>query len=83
MHISGIVAVSFIGGGNRNTRSSNQWFHPGTPVSSANKTDRHCITETLLKVALNIITLTQQDTKKTTYEVVVVCLSLIVFFHFR
>jgi hypothetical protein len=31
------------------------WFSPGTPVSSTNKTDRHDITEILLKVALNII----------------------------
>ena len=29
------------------------WFSPGTPVSSTNKTDRHDITEILLKVALN------------------------------
>jgi len=33
-------------------------FFPGTPVSSANRTDRHDITEILLKVALNNITLT-------------------------
>ena len=26
------------------------WFSPGTPVSSTNKTDRHEITEILLKV---------------------------------
>ena len=32
------------------------WFSPGTPVSSANKTDRHDITEILLK-ALNTIIL--------------------------
>jgi hypothetical protein len=32
------------------------WFSLGTPVSSTNKTDRHDITETLLKVALNTIT---------------------------
>jgi hypothetical protein len=31
---------------------------PGTPVSSTNKTDHHNIAEILLKVALNIITLT-------------------------
>jgi hypothetical protein len=31
------------------------WFSPGTPVSSTNKTDRHDITEILLKVALNTI----------------------------
>jgi hypothetical protein len=29
-----------------------QWFSPGTPDSSTNKTDRHDITEILLKVAL-------------------------------
>jgi hypothetical protein len=34
-----------------------QWFSPGTPVSSTNKTDHHGITEILLKVALNTITL--------------------------
>ena len=33
------------------------WFTPGTPVSSTNKTDRHDITEILLKVALNTIIL--------------------------
>jgi len=33
-----------------------QWFSPGTPVSSTNKTDHHAITEILLKVALNTIT---------------------------
>jgi hypothetical protein len=33
-----------------------QWFSPGTTVSSTSKTDRHDITEILLKVALNIIT---------------------------
>ena len=32
-----------------------QWFSPGTSVSSTNKTDRHDITEILLKVALNTI----------------------------
>jgi hypothetical protein len=34
------------------------WFSLGTPVSSTNKTDIHDITEILLKVALNTITLT-------------------------
>jgi hypothetical protein len=29
------------------------FFSPGTPVSSTNKTDRHDITEILLKVVLN------------------------------
>jgi hypothetical protein len=32
-----------------------RWFSTGTPVSSTNKTDRHDITEILLKVALNSI----------------------------
>ena len=31
------------------------WFSPGPPVSSINKTDRHDLTEILLKVALNTI----------------------------
>ena len=31
-------------------------FSPCTPISSTNKTDRHYITEILLKVAMNIIT---------------------------
>jgi hypothetical protein len=35
------------------------WISPGTPVSSTNKTDCHDITEILLKVTLNTITLTR------------------------
>ena len=34
-----------------------RWFSMGTSVSSTNKADRHDITEILLKVALNTITL--------------------------
>jgi hypothetical protein len=34
---------------------TDQWFSPGTPVSSTNKTDCHDIIETLLKVVLNTI----------------------------
>ena len=41
-----------------NFLQTDQWFYPGTPVSSNNKTDCHYITEILLKVALNTITLT-------------------------
>jgi hypothetical protein len=37
--------------------ATGRWFSPGTPVSSTNKTDRHDITEILLKVALTIINL--------------------------
>ena len=33
-------------------------FSPGTLVSSNNKTDRHITTEILLKVVLNVITIT-------------------------
>ena len=33
----------------------NKWFSPSTPVSSTNETDRHDITEILLKAALNTI----------------------------
>ena len=45
------MAVSFIATG--------RWFSPGTSVSSTNKTDRHDITEILLKEVLNIITITK------------------------
>ena len=36
--------------------ATGQWFSPGTPVSSNNKTNCHYIIEILLKVALNTIT---------------------------
>ena len=42
-----------------------QWFSPGTPVSSTNKTDRHNITEILLKVAL----ITIKQTNKTYFSI--------------
>ena len=38
--------------------ATGRWFFPGTLVSSTNKTDRHDITEILLKVALNTLTQT-------------------------
>ena len=38
--------------------AAGQWFSPGTPVSSTNKTDRHDIDEILLKLALNTKSLT-------------------------
>jgi len=37
--------------------ATGRWFSVGTPVSSTNKTDRPDITEILLKVVLNTITL--------------------------
>ena len=42
--------------------ATGRWFCLETPVSSTNKTDRHNITEILLKVALNNITLTPNHT---------------------
>jgi len=36
-----------------------RWFSPGTSVFSTNKTDRDYITDLLLNVALNTITITQ------------------------
>ena len=44
-----------------------QWFSPGTPVSSSNKTSCHDITEILLKVALS--TINYQSTKPTSMHV--------------
>jgi hypothetical protein len=38
--------------------ATGQWFSPHTPVSSTSKIDHHDITEILLKVVLNILTLT-------------------------
>ena len=40
------------------------WFSPGTPVFSTNKTDRHDISEILLKVGLNTKTLTPYNSKQ-------------------
>jgi hypothetical protein len=42
--------------------AEDQWL---SPVSSTNKIDRHDITEILLKVALNIMTLTLLKQNKT------------------
>ena len=39
-----------------------RWFSPRTPLFTTNKTDRHDITEILLKVALNTITLSLSTT---------------------
>ena len=47
-----------------------RWFSLGPLVSSTNKTDRHDISEILLKVALNSIKQTnKQNRKKTMLEV--------------
>ena len=42
--------------------AAGRWFSLGTSVSSTNKTDCHHITEILLKVAFNTITLTPSST---------------------
>jgi hypothetical protein len=39
----------------RNQQQPCQWFFPGPPVTSTNKTDHHNIIEIMLKVALNTI----------------------------
>ena len=46
-----------------------RWFSPDLPVSSTNKTDRHDITEILLKVAL----ITTQQTNKQYYIMITSC----------
>jgi hypothetical protein len=54
--------------------AAGRWFSQGTPVSSTNKTDRHDITEILLKVGLNTITLTPFC-----FVIVLCCFALMVF----
>jgi hypothetical protein len=48
------------------------WFSPSPLVSSTNKTDRHDITEILLKVALNTIKPTEQRNDRNTYFIKIV-----------
>jgi len=43
--------------------ATGRWFSLGTLVSSTNKTDRHDITDILLKVALNAITPPLENSK--------------------
>ena len=45
--------------------ATGRWFSMGTPVSSTNKTDRHDVTEILLKVALNTIKQTNKQKSNT------------------
>jgi hypothetical protein len=44
-----------------NDFSTGPWFSQSTQVSSTNKTDHHYITEILLKVVLNTITINPYD----------------------
>ena len=49
-----------------------RWFSPSTPVSSTNENNCHDITEILLKVAFNTITiLTQQNNTKWQIETLI------------
>jgi hypothetical protein len=53
--------------GNCHMENTNgQWFSPGPPVSSTNKTNLHDIAEILLKVALNTIKQTNKQSNKQT-----------------
>jgi hypothetical protein len=47
--------------------ATGQWFSPSPLVSSTNKTDRHDITEILIKVALNTIKQTNKQQKRRHY----------------
>jgi hypothetical protein len=55
--------------------ATGQWFSPGTPVSSTNKTDHDDITEILLKVALNTIKQTKTNIQLALFLLLIVCLS--------
>ena len=55
--VQGEVNSTTLGGKVFQCLATSRWFSPGTPVSSTNKTERHDITELLLKVALNTITI--------------------------
>ena len=48
--------------------ATGRWFSLGTLVFSTNKTDRHDLTEILLKVALNTIILNPQNLSKVTFQ---------------
>ena len=54
-----------------------RWFSPSTPVSSTNKTDQHCITEILLKVVLNTIKQTINQSKSSYGVNLIILLHLI------
>ena len=57
--------------------AAGRWFSAGASFSSTNKIDRHDITEILLKVALNTITLTLFNTVMALTDWLVVELSLL------
>ena len=51
--------------------AASQWFSPGNPFSSTNKTDRHDITEIKLKVLLNTIILPHTHTPPPNFSLTV------------
>ena len=53
-----------------------QWFSQGTPMSSNNKTDRTEITEIMLKVVINTITLTLFEPRRGPHYKIYVRISL-------
>ena len=48
--------------------ATGRWFSPGTPVSPTNKTDRHNVTDILLKVTLNTINQTKPSNMYVQYK---------------
>jgi hypothetical protein len=59
--------------------SAGRWYSPGTPVSSTNKTERHNITEILLKVTLNTINQPYISICKWVYFLDINCFSILYF----
>ena len=57
--------------------ATGQWFSPGPPVSSTNKTDCHDITEILLKVALITTKQTRISKKQSATTTNLVCYALL------
>ena len=55
------------------------WFSPGPPVSSTDKTDRHDITEIVLKVAFSTIKPTNQSTRTSIFLISYVFKSFYLF----
>jgi hypothetical protein len=58
--------------------ATGRWFSPGPSVSSINKTERHDITEILLKVALNTIKQTNKQTNVYHHNIMHIILYLLV-----
>ena len=50
--------------------ATGQWFSPGPPVSSTNKTDFYYITEILLQVTLNNIKLNQTNQSQSIWSII-------------